>query len=139
MPRLSHSSVVHEVLVQLGFQQLPVIVLVNELQYRDTVLLSKGLKDVGKVRSFGLGWDTLTGRSVSRQPGLDVEGRFGHPVGMVLLDGRSHSPFQPFNMRGLILSRQLVVDLQSKIGDEGGLRSSQVLWCKEGGFRVQIG
>lgn len=109
---LSDTSIVHEVFVKIGFQNLPIIVLIDKLEYRDPVLLGKGLQDVGEVSRFRLGRDTLTGRSVSGQTSLNVERRLGHPVSMVLLDGGSHGSLEPFDVCRLLFPRHLVVDLK---------------------------
>jgi hypothetical protein len=65
MTRLSQSTVVQKVLVQLGLLDIPVVVLIDELEDGDAVLLGVRLQDVRKVASFGLGRDTETGRTVS--------------------------------------------------------------------------
>jgi len=126
--RFSHTSIMHKVLVQVGLQQFPVIVLVDELENRNSVLLGEWLKDVGEMGSFGLWRNTLTSRSVSRKTGLDVEGWFCHPVGVVFFDSGPHSSLEPLDMLRLLFTRHLVVDLQGQIGNERRLRSSKVLW-----------
>ena len=128
MTRFSHTSIMHKVLVQVGLQQFPVIVLVDELENRNSVLLGEWLKDMGEMGGFGLGRDTLTGRSVSRKTGLDVERWFCHPVGVVFFDSGPHSSLEPLDMLRLLFTRHLVVDLQGQIGNERRLRSSKVLW-----------
>ena len=92
------------------------------------MLFGEGLQDVGEVGGFGLWRDTLSSGTVTRKTGLEIKRRLGHPVGVVLLNGSSHCPLEPFDVSWLIFSRHLVVDLQSQIGDERRLRSSEVLW-----------
>jgi hypothetical protein len=64
--RFSYTSVVKEVLVQLGLGDGAIIVAVNVLVDRFAKLGSVRLKEMGEMTSLSLWWDTSTGGSVSR-------------------------------------------------------------------------
>jgi hypothetical protein len=117
----------HKVLVQLGLLELPIIVLIDKLVDRDAVLLGVGLQDVGKVTGLGLWRNPLATRSVPRQPRLNIQRRFPHPIRMVLLDRRPNRTFKPLDMLLLHLARHLVVDLECEIRHERRLGSREVV------------
>jgi hypothetical protein len=65
--RLSNSSVVQKVLVQLWFLDGAVIVAVNVLVDRFAKLGCVWLKKMGKMTGLGLWGNPTTGRSISRE------------------------------------------------------------------------
>jgi hypothetical protein len=116
-----------EVVIQFGLGDGPIVVAVDILVDRDTHLVCVWFEDMRKVGSFGLGWDTFSGWTVAGQAGDGVEGRFDHPVPVVLFDRGFDGTFQPCLVLIDLATVELVENLQSEIGEEGRLGSSEIL------------
>lgn len=117
----------HEVLVELWLENLHVVVAVDELEDRDTVLGRVRLEYVGKVRGFGLWRDTASDGPVARETGGNVERWLRHPVVMVLLDSCTNGALEPSLVESGVGTVELVVDLQGQVGKEGRLRAAKVV------------
>lgn len=79
------------------------------------------------MRSFSLGRNAKSSRSVSRQTGRSVERGFDHPVGMILFDGRFDGSLEPFFVEIHLVSVELVENLKSQVGEEWRLRPGEIV------------
>lgn len=125
--RLTHRTVVQEVLVELGFADRQVVVAFAEFVDGQSVLRRVRLDDVREVRRLCLRRDTHACRAVAREPGLGVDAGLRNPNGVILFDGRLYRALKPLSVSIKIRPIELVVDLKRHVGEEWWLRTGEVV------------
>lgn len=125
--RLTHRTIVQEVLVEFWFADCLVVVAFAEFVDGQSVLRSVGLDDVRKVRRLGLRRNTHAFRAVTREPGLRVYAGLRNPYGMILFDGRLYRALKPLSVSIKIRPIKLIVDLKRHVGEERWLRTGEIV------------
>ena len=114
------------VLIECGFLQGTIVILLGRFVNGKPVIRRVGLKDVGEVGWLRPQWDAQTVWPEPRETSLWVNPRLSNIDSVIFLDRSLNGSPEPLTVCVHIRTIELVVGLESHVGEDGRLSSAQI-------------